>query len=118
MIEMKKKVLAYFMHTCEMLVFLSLASAAGYLFRYIRFPETNIVLLYLLAVLLTARFSKGYIYGIVASVISIFAYNYFFTAPYYTFAVADAGYIVTFIVMMITALITSTLTSHVKKKRV
>lgn len=102
----------------KMIAFLCLATVTGYIFRAIGFPETNIVLAYLLGVLLTARFSNGYIYGVLASVISIFAYNYFFTEPYYTFAVNNPSYIVTFIIMMMTALLTSTLTSHARKSAI
>ncbi|MEG1437023.1 MAG: DUF4118 domain-containing protein [Oscillospiraceae bacterium] len=95
--------------------FLSLASAIGYIFKIIGFPETNIVIMYLFAVILIARYTNGYFYGILSSVISIFAYNFFFTDPYFTFNVSDPSYFITFIVMSITALFTSTLTSHSKK---
>jgi two-component system sensor histidine kinase KdpD len=64
-------------YTLIMVSFLILATATGYLFRWIGFPEANIVLAYLLAVLLTARYSEGYIYGMMAAVASIFLYNYF-----------------------------------------
>lgn len=102
-------------YTLVTVSFLILATATGYLFRWIGFPEANIVLAYLLAVLLTARYSEGYIYGMMAAVASIFLYNYFFTEPYYTLAVNNPSYIVTFVIMMITASITSALTSFVKK---
>ena len=119
MIKFKSKPIAAGIdNVLKMTVFLCLATMAGYLFKTIGFPETTIVLAYLLGVLLTARFSKGYICGILASVLSIFIYNFFFTEPYYTFAVYDPSYFVTFAVMMITALLTSTLTSHAKKSAV
>jgi two-component system sensor histidine kinase KdpD len=82
----------------------------------LNFPETNIVLVYLLAVLLTARMTHGYIFGILASVIATGAFNYFFAEPYLAFSVDASNYIVTFVIMTITALITSTLASHDKKK--
>jgi len=99
----------------KMASLLFLATVTGYIFKMIEFPETTIVLAYLLGVLITARFSKGYLYGVLASVLSIFVYNFFFTEPYYTLAVNDPSYFVTFTVMMITSLLTSTLTSHAKK---
>ncbi|OGO90918.1 MAG: histidine kinase [Clostridiales bacterium GWF2_38_85] len=116
--QLNKKALNGLFYSLLMIVLLFMASSIGFLFRMIGFPETNIVIVYLLAVLLTASRTKGYIYGILASVIATFAFNYFFTEPYYTFAVSDPSYIVTFIIMTITALITSTLTSHVKKSAV
>ena len=96
-------------------MFLVLATLTGYSLRSLGFPEANTTLVYLLAVLLTSRYSKGYIYGILASISSIFLFNYFFTEPFYTFAVYDPSNILTFIIMMITAVITSALTSFVKK---
>ena len=98
-----------------MVALLSIASIIGYFFRAVGFPETNIVIVYLLAVLLTARYTKGYVLGILASIIATFTFNYFFTEPYFTFSVNDPSYIITFIIMTFVALITSTLTSRVKQ---
>ena len=86
---------------------IGVTSAIGYWFRSMGFPETNIVIIYILSVLLAARLTQGYVYGILASIIATFAFNYFFTAPYYTLSVDDANYIITFIIMTITALVTS-----------
>ena len=66
----------------------------GKMFSALGFPETNIVVMYLLSVLLVARFTQGYQYGIFSAVVSMRCYNYFFTAPYHTFAVNDPSYCV------------------------
>jgi len=98
-----------------MAALLAAASVIGYGFRNVRLPEANIVLVYLLAVLLTAWLTQGYVYGIIASVIATFAFNYFFTEPYLTFTVSDPDYIITLVILILSALITSALTSHVKQ---
>lgn len=98
-----------------LIVLLLTASATGYFLRAMGLPEANIAMVYLLAVLLAARFAYGYIFGFLASMIAAFAFNYFFIEPYFTFAVNAPSYIVTFIIMLITALITSALTTHAKK---
>lgn len=92
-----------------------ISSGVGYLFRLAGFPETNIVILYLLGVLLTARFTDDFFFGLLASLMATFAFNYFFTTPYYTFEINDPSYLITFVIMTITCLATSTLTSRVKK---
>lgn len=92
------------------------ATAAGLLFSKFQFPETNIVVVYILSVVLTARFTKGYLYGIAATGIATCAFNYFFTEPYLTLSVNDASYLVTFVIMSVTSILTSTLTSKVKQK--
>ena len=91
------------------------ASGIGYVFRYIGFPDTNIVVVYLLAVLMTSWLARSFIYGFIASLLATFLFNYFFAEPIYTFSVNDPNYIVTFVTMTVTALITSTLTSHVQR---
>ena len=87
------------------------------LFRKLGFPETNIVIIYILAVLLISLFTTGYAFGIASCVISLFCYNYFFTLPYHTLAVSDPSYIITFIIMLTTSLITSAITAKEKVLR-
>ncbi len=91
------------------------ASLIGYLFRFLGFPETNIVIVYLLAVQIIAWLFHGLLYGITGSLIATFTFNFFFTDPYYTFTVNDPSYIITFIIMTIIAVITSMLTSHARQ---
>jgi two-component system, OmpR family, sensor histidine kinase KdpD len=109
------RILKGVLHVILMLAFLGAATAVGYIFRYLGFHEANYVIVYLLAVLLTAWKTSGYLYGILASIVATFSFNFFFTVPYFTFAVHDPGYLVTFAVMTITAIITSTLTSLAKR---
>ena len=97
---------------------LSGASAIGYFFGWTGFPETNIVITYLLAVHMIAWLTDGFLWGIFSSIIATFLFNYFFTEPYLTFSVNDPSYIITFVIMTIVALITSTIASHAKKSAV
>jgi len=101
-----------------MVLIISAATGTGWLFRYVGFPEANIVIVYILSILLTARFTRGYTYGIAASVIATCVFNYVFTEPYFTLSVDDPTYFITFIIMTVTALITSALTSKVKQSAV
>lgn len=91
------------------------ASGIGYVFRYIGFPDTNIVVVYILAVLMTAWLARSFAFGLIASILATFLFNYFFAEPIFTFSVSDPNYIVTLVIMTITALITSTLTSHAQR---
>ncbi len=50
--------------------------------------------------------------SIVASVLGVLAFDFFFVEPYLTFAVTDTQYIFTFIVMLVTGIVVSTLTSR------
>ena len=96
-------------------ILVCLATGIGWVFRLLQFPETNIVVVYILSVILTARFTDGYIWGILATVLSTCAFNIFFTQPYYTMSVDDPTYLITFAIMAITSIITSALTSKAKE---
>ena len=102
-------------YVLTVIFFIAAATGICWLFRLLHFPETNLVVVYILSVLLTARFTKGYIYGIAATVIAICTFNYFFTEPYYTLSVNDPTYFVTFGIMTVTSIITSALTTKVKQ---
>lgn len=86
------------------------------LFENSRMDNTSIVVLYVLAAILTARFTEGYIFGIIASVSSMFIYNFFFINPRYTFAVEQKMYTLSFAVMVGVSLLTAGITSKLKKK--
>ena len=102
------------LHGLQMTGLLAGATGIGLVFRQLGFPETNVVLLYLLAVLLTAWMTRGYACGVLASLAATLVFNYFFTAPYWSLSVDDPSYWITFVIMTITAFITSTLTSKAK----
>jgi two-component system sensor histidine kinase KdpD len=90
------------------------ASAIGFFFRDLDLPRTNIAIVYMLAVLLTTLLVPGYIFGFITSVVAAFAFNYLFTEPYFTFTANAPSYIITFIIMTITAFISSSLASHAR----
>jgi two-component system sensor histidine kinase KdpD len=50
----------------------------------------------------------------VASVLSVAAFDFFFVPPYFTFAVSDTQYLVTFAVMLVVALVISSLAVRIR----
>ncbi|OGC02898.1 MAG: two-component system sensor histidine kinase KdbD [candidate division NC10 bacterium RIFCSPLOWO2_12_FULL_66_18] len=79
------------------------------------FELSNLIMVYLLGVVgVAARSGRGP--SVLASVLSVAAFDFFFVPPYFTFAVADAQYLVTFAVMFFVALITSGLTVRIRRQ--
>lgn len=91
------------------------STVIGGFFNSFGFHETNIVVVYIFSVLLVARFTKGYLFGIFASVTSLLLFNWFFTEPYFTFKVNDMTYLITFFIMTLTSVLTSALTTKAKQ---
>jgi two-component system sensor histidine kinase KdpD len=80
-----------------------------------RFEQTNLVMVFLLGVVWTA-FRHGRGPAILASILSVAAFDFFFIPPHLTFAVSDTQYLVTFAVMLVTALVISTLTVRLRQQ--
>ncbi|RCX14346.1 two-component system sensor histidine kinase KdpD [Anaerobacterium chartisolvens] len=95
---------------------MALVTLLSFLFRHIDFHESNIIVAYILGVLLAAKQTDGYFYGILASVVGVLTFNFFFTEPYYTLVTYRPDYPVTFVIMLIAAIITSTLTAKAKQE--
>ncbi len=72
------------------------------------FRENNLVLANILSVLITSLLTRSYVYSILASILSMLSLSYFFIRPIYSLKVYDKEYILTYIVMLISSLITST----------
>ena len=78
--------------------------------------DTHVPLLFVLAVLFISRFTDGYLYGIVASMIAVVGVNYVFTYPYFEINFNLAGYPLTFVVMLAVACSVSALTTQIKRQ--
>ena len=78
--------------------------------------ESAVPLVFVLAVLLTARCTNGYFYGLFATVVSVFGVNYAFTYPYFAFNFTITGYPFTFLTMFAVSLVVGMLTEQVKRQ--
>lgn len=104
-------------HTTLTILMMSAATLCSFIFFFlIPSGSANISLFYVFALIIIARYTKGYRYGIAAALFSVVFINYFFTYPHFKLNFTLAGYPVTFLVMLAIALITSTLTSHMKRQ--
>ena len=82
-----------------------------------RFEPTNLVMLYLLAVVVAAIWwGKGP--AIIVSVLSVLAFDFFLNPPYFTFAVIDPQYIFTFACLFIVGLVISTLATKAREQAI
>lgn len=95
---------------------LALCTALGYLLEYFNVDNLNFIIIYILGILLTAVFTKGYVYSVILSVVSVFGYNFCFTVPRYTLHFTDQKYLVTFILMFAVGIVASAITYQLKRK--
>jgi len=93
---------------------LVLAVCTALSFGLIRIASvTDVAMVYLLGVgFVASRFGRGP--SVAAAVGSIAFFDFFFVPPFYTFAVSDARYVLTFAVMLFIALVISALTFRLR----
>lgn len=90
------------------------ASCIGFFFYNLGVDEANIITIYVLGVLLTAIATRNRIYSLISSAVSVLVFNFLFTDPKYTLRAYDKSYPLTFGVMFLAALITSSLVMQLK----
>lgn len=76
----------------------------------------NQAMIFFLGLIFVARYTNGYLYDVLASVISVLCVNFAFTYPYYAFNFAITGYPLVFIIMLCISLTVSTLTSRARQR--
>ncbi len=95
---------------------LAVATAVCFLLQKFVTTDTHVPLLFVLAVLFVSRYTDGYIYGILASMIAVIGVNFVFTYPYFALNFTITGYPLTFLAMLAVAVSVSTLTTQIKRQ--
>lgn len=98
----RKKIANY----CKALLVVAFCTGIGKIFDKFFLPIDQIMIYLIGAVLVAARLNRQS--AILFSLVSVSAFNFFFVEPFYTFAVANSTYWLTFFVMLATSLIIST----------
>lgn len=106
----KKQFAKDFLWVVLILLFATLAAAFDH-----RFKRVNIVSTYILAIVIVARVTSGYLWGLIASFLAVLCVNFLFTYPYLTFDFTLNGYPITFVIMSLTALLVNLTTAELKE---
>ena len=90
------------------------ATLVSYAFFGLGFTEANIIALYIFGVLIISMITTSRFCSLIASLVSVLVFNFFFTSPYFTFHFDDSAYFVTFVIMFMIALLSGSLTAKLK----
>jgi two-component system sensor histidine kinase KdpD len=83
---------------------------------HIGVAKENVLMIFLLGVLLTTVFTKGYFYGLLSAVISVFLFNFFFTEPLHTMAIRDPQDMLLMVFFLIAASICGAMSSKFREQ--
>ena len=96
---------------------LILAFILGLTLQKLTQSQSLVSMIFVLAAFLISLITQGYLWGILASLVSVLIFNYVFSFPYFAFDFLTTANLVSAFVMLIVAVITSTLTSKHRKSR-
>ena len=74
----------------------------------------SVPIVFILAVFLISRYTNGYFFGTMSTLISVLGVNYVFTYPYFEFNFTLSGYPVAILSALSVSIITSALTTRIK----
>ena len=97
----------------SILIFCS-AFAVNLLIQKLFTTQTLVPMIFVFGVFLISLKTHGYCYGIASAIVSVFAVNFAFTYPYYTFDFFVEESILSAVIMLIVAVSTSTLNSRIR----
>lgn len=100
----------------EITVIMVLATMVAYVMQWLHLPESNIIMVYILGVLFSSYIADNKVYALYSSLVSVLAFNFFFTEPYYSLKAYDSGYPTTFVILFIVGLFTATMTRKLKQQ--
>ena len=78
--------------------------------------KENILMVFLIGVLLTGAYTAGYEYGIIAAVVSVLMFNYFFTVPVHTFAIMNPNDVAMMFFFLAASFISSGMTARFRRQ--
>ena len=95
---------------------LAVAAAVCTLLTHMGDSDSAVPMVFMLAVLLVARLTDGFLFSLVATVVSVIGVNYAFTYPYFAFNFTITGYPLTFLTMFAVSIVVGMLTDQVKRQ--
>ena len=112
---MRSKVIKHLKNTALMLVILASSFAVSIVLQRILDVQEHITTVFIFAVFLVSLIVDGYLYGVLTAFLGVFAVNFAFTFPYFSFNFSIPENFISALIMIIISLITSTLTTKLKK---
>ncbi len=111
-----KRAAAYGKDGVRTLLMVAAAFGISLLFQEYFDIDALIPMIFVLGTFLVSLWTQGYLWGILASLLSVFAVNYAFTFPYYAFNFSLPENLFSAVVMLTVAIVTGTLTAKIKEQ--
>ncbi len=110
-----KQKINYSKVTWKVLYFSLIFGAAGTVFHYLTpwLNSANILMLYLL-VMVVANKGRGRVSAIIAALVGTLSFDFFIVPPYFSFAISDSQYLITFSVLLVIGITFSVINGNLR----
>lgn len=98
----------------KMSIILVLTLFCSYVVNHLLQTTESLPLILILGVVLIARMTNGYLYGLLASFIGIVTLDFFFIPPIYQLKIHDPNFPAVLVIMLVISVIVSAMTAHTK----
>ena len=95
-------------------VILCIVTLLAMLMFQFNLTKESVIMVFLLGVLAITIVTKGYIYGIISSLVSVMLFNFFFTYPLYTFVIDQSSDLILLASFQVTAIVSGSMTTRLR----
>lgn len=106
----------HIIHTVKLLLIITISTILSLFLRHFGIGKESIIMVFLVGVLVVTVTTKGYIYGILASIISVFIFNFYFTVPLHTLNTYNSNDVILMVAFLVASLISGTMTKMFQKQ--
>lgn len=101
--------------SCITALILLLCTMLSFVFIELNIRTENIIMIYVIGVVFIVIETRKLIWSFFSSLISVLAFNYFFTEPTFSLKIYDSNYLITIFIFLIVSLITSSLVNKLQQ---
>lgn len=109
--EYKDIIMKHLNYSLRLILICSISTILSIAMNNAGIGKENTLMVFLVGVLTVTSFTRGYIYGAVAGVLSVLLFNYFLTQPIHTLIISYSQDFILIVFFLIASLISSTMTS-------
>jgi two-component system sensor histidine kinase KdpD len=110
-IKEENMVKAHLIYVLWLIVVCTATTSLSILMNSMGIGKENTLMIFLMGVLAITVLTRGYFYGFIASIASLFIFNYFFTEPLHSFAISNAQDYIMIAFFLLASLICGTMSS-------
>jgi two-component system, OmpR family, sensor histidine kinase KdpD len=111
-----KNKLIHLIYIAKIILIITISTILALFLHTFGIGKESIIMVFLVGVLVVTVATSGYLYGILASILSVFIFNYYFTVPLHTLITYNSNDVILMVAFLGASLISGTMTKMFQKQ--